>query len=222
MNKIYSVSHFSFIDGIILRKRKEMLKIIKKTLEKYNVLSCIDVGTSSYEENESSNYIIKNLSHIPNIISISNQEIKNPLFKEKILKSITQNFSNDEFFKLKSDIVISNATIEHVGSFENQIKMVNNIINLSKKKFIIITPNRYHPIDFHTKIPFLHWLPKVIHRKILSLVGLNFYSREENLNLLSKADLIKIMNDLNFKNYKIFNIKLLGFVSNFILIGKIN
>ena len=76
MNKIYSVSHFSFIDGIILRKRKEMLKIIKKTLEKYNVLSCIDVGTSSYEENESSNYIIKNLSHIPNIISISNQEIK--------------------------------------------------------------------------------------------------------------------------------------------------
>jgi len=222
MNKIYSVSHFSFIDGIILRKRKEMLKIIKKTLEKYNVLSCIDVGTSSYEENESSNYIIKNLSHIPNIISISNQEIKNPLFKEKILKSITQNFSNDEFFKLKSDIVISNATIEHVGSFENQIKMVNNIINLSKKKFIIITPNRYHPIDFHTKIPFLHWLPKVIHRKILSLVGLSFYSREENLNLLSKADLIKIMNDLNFKNYKIFNIKLLGFVSNFILIGKIN
>tara|TARA_B100001971_G_C18230310_1_gene563461 strand:- start:525 stop:1193 length:669 start_codon:yes stop_codon:yes gene_type:complete len=222
MDKIYSASHFSFIDGIILRKRKEMLKIIKKTLEKYNVLSCIDVGTSSYEENESSNYIIKNLSHIPNIISISNQEIKNPLFKEKILKSITQNFSNDEFFKLKSDIVISNATIEHVGSFENQIKMVNNIINLSKKKFIIITPNRYHPIDFHTKIPFLHWLPKVIHRKILSLVGLNFYSREENLNLLSKADLIKIMNDLNFKNYKIFNIKLLGFVSNFILIGKIN
>jgi len=222
MNKIYSVSHFSFIDGIILRKRKEMLKIIKKTLEKYNVLSCIDVGTTSYEENESSNYIIKNLSHIPNIISISNQEIKNPLFKEKILKSITQNFSNDEFFKLKSDIVISNATIEHVGSFENQIKMVNNIINLSKKKFIIITPNRYHPIDFHTKIPFLHWLPKVIHRKILSLVGLSFYSREENLNLLSKADLIKIMNDLNFKNYKIFNIKLLGFVSNFILIGKIN
>jgi hypothetical protein len=56
----------------------------------------------------------------------------------------------------------------------------------------------------------------------LSLVGLSFYSREENLNLLSKADLIKIMNDLNFKNYKIFNIKLLGFVSNFILIGKIN
>ena len=151
MDKIYSASHFSFIDGIILRKRKEMLKIIKKTLEKYNVLSCIDVGTSSYEENESSNYIIKNLSHIPNIISISNQEIKNPLFKEKILKSITQNFSNDEFFKLKSDIVISNATIEHVGSFENQIKMVNNIINLSKKKFIIIT---------QTDIILLIFIPK--------------------------------------------------------------
>ena len=24
--------------------------------------------------------------------------------------------------------------------------------------FIIITPNRYHPIEFHTKIPLLHFL----------------------------------------------------------------
>ena len=40
----------------------EMLKIIKETLEKYNVLSCIDVGTSSYEKNESSNYIISRIS----------------------------------------------------------------------------------------------------------------------------------------------------------------
>ena len=60
--------------------------------------------------------------------------------------------------------------------------MCENIINLSKKYFIIITPNRFHPIDFHTKIPFLHWLPKKIHRLLLSLLGFKLLSKEKNLN----------------------------------------
>ena len=62
--------------------------------------------------------------------------------------------------------------------------MVSNMIKLSKKMVIISTPYRYHPLEFHTKIPFIHWLPKKIHRMILKKFNLVFYSKEENLNLL--------------------------------------
>ena len=122
--------------------------------------------------------------------------------------------------KFKSDLVISNATIEHVGSLENQIKMVSNIIRLSKKFFILTTPNRFYPIDFHTKLPLIHWLPKKIHRKILSLIGLQYLDKEENLNLLNTNNLIDMMK--NFKNirYDIRYVKFLLFKSNIILIGK--
>ena len=51
--------------------------------------------------------------------------------------------------------------------------MCENIIKLSKKYFIIITPNRLHPLEFHTKIPLIHWMPKKIHRKILKFLGFN-------------------------------------------------
>ena len=120
-----------------------------------------------------------------------------------------------------SYIVISNATIEHVGNLENQIKMIENIINLTNKIFVITTPNKFYPIEFHTKLPFVHWFPKSIHRKILNLVGMNFFSKEENLNILSKNDLISMLN--NFKNikYKILHINLLRIKSNFIIIGEI-
>ena len=93
-----------------------------------------------------------------------------------------------------------------------------NIIKLSKKVFVISTPNRYYPIDFHTKIPFLHWLPKTYHRQILKIIGLSFYAQEENLNLLSKKDLILFMKKYDF-NYKILNIKLFNINSNLILMG---
>ena len=116
--------------------------------------------------------------------------------------------------------MISNATIEHVGSKKKQIKMCENIIKLSKKYFIIITPNRLHPLEFHTKIPLIHWMPKKIHRKILKFLGFNFLSKEENLNLLTKKDLIDIMKELKQSKYHFFHIRFLFFKSNIILIGK--
>ena len=100
--------------------------------------------------------------------SISDQKINSTFFFIKSLnKSILEKFSYEEINQYSSDLVLSNATIEHVGSSANQLQMISNIIKLTKKNFVLITPNRYHPIDFHTQIPLIHWLPKKIHRKIV-------------------------------------------------------
>jgi hypothetical protein len=98
--------------------------------------------------------------------------------------------------------------------------MIKNIIKLTKKLFVITTPNRFYPLDFHTKIPFIHWLPKKIHRKILKIMKLNYFSEEKNLNLLSERDIIKMMNFFKTKiKYNILFIRLFGIKSNFIIIG---
>ena len=77
-----------------------------------------------------------------------------------------------------------------------------------------------HPLEFHTKIPLIHWLPKKIHRKVLKFLGLNFLSQEENLNLLTKKDLTNFMNELGQEEYHFHHIRFLLFKSNIILIGK--
>jgi len=93
-------------------------------------------------------------------------------------------------------------------------------LRLGKKYIFITTPNRYYPIDFHTKIPIIHWLPKKIHRNILRFFGLGFYSLEKNLNLLDKISLIKICQKLDIKKFKIIRYKFLIFTSNLILVIK--
>lgn len=100
------------------------------------------------------------------------------------------------------------------------MKMCSNIINLSTKYFIIITPNRFHPFEFHTKIPFIHWLPKKIHRFILRVLGLNFFANEENLNLITELDFKLIMKRLHQVNFQIKSINFFLVRSNLILIGK--
>ena len=97
--------------------------------------------------------------------------------------------------------------------------MIENIIKLTKKIFIITTPNRFYPIELHTKIPLIHWFPKSTYRKILKFLGLSFYANEENLNLLSADELKKMLNNQKI-TYEIKFVKLMFFKSNIIIIGK--
>jgi hypothetical protein len=218
--KLYLRIHNSFFEKILLKKRKEILFHLKEFVNDKNIRDVLDVGTTQDDDNESSNYLIKNFGIDKNYKSISDQSITSNFFSKTLKKSITDDFTKNEIDIFQSDLVISNATIEHVGSFNNQIKMFSNIINLSRKYFIITTPNRFHPIEFHTKIPFIHWLPKKFYTKLLKLFGLNFFANEENLNLLSEIDLKLIMKKFNHIKYEIKYIKFCFIKSNIILIGR--
>ena len=215
----YLRGHTKFTDNIIHRKRLEIISIINEKLMNGNFKDILDIGTTE-DTSESSNLIIKNLKNFESYKSISNQKITSNFFSKKLQKSITQDFSLNEIETYRSDVVVSNATIEHVGSDQQQLQMLKNIVKLTKKIFIVVTPNRLHPIEFHSKIPFIHWLPKKMHRKILSVIGMSYLSKEKNMNLLKPINLVNLMKNFNNIEYEIKFVKFLMFKSNIILIGK--
>ena len=219
--KIYLTNHLKIFDNVVRKKRFEIIEIINQLVNIHNIKNVLDVGTTSDNKNPNSNLIIKNLKNINKFYSISDQTIVSPFFQKTLNKSIVDEFKEEEIDKFKADLVISSATIEHVGNFKNQRMMIKNMIKLSNNLVIITTPNRFHPIEFHTKIPLIHWLPKNVHRKILKFFKLSFYSEEKNLNLLSKTDFIKLIENENIK-YQFKFINLLFFKSNLIFIAKKN
>ena len=221
MSFIYLHKPTDFINSIILKKRKEMINIINKHYEDEDLYDALDIGTTEDEEYDHSNYLVKNLKKIKVFKSISDQKINSDFFTKLLNKSILKKLTPEEIDQYGSDLVLSNATIEHVGSSKNQLQMISNIIKLTKKNFLLIMPNRNHPIDFHTQIPLIHWFPKNIHRKILSLIGLKFYSKEQNLNLLSIEDLKNFLKNFHSIEYEIRYIRLFGFKSNYMIFGKI-
>lgn len=62
------------------------------------------------------------------------------------------------------DIVFSNAVIEHVGGEEQQRCFVTETLRVGRRVFVT-TPNRWFPVEVHTRLPLVHWLPdRVAHR----------------------------------------------------------
>ena len=216
---IYAINHYNFIDKIVLRKRLEISNIINNTIKDLQIHDALDIGTTSDDKNASSNIVIKNIKNIDKFKSISDQIVNSDFFHKSLNKSITAECSEKELYDFSSDLVVSNATIEHVGNTLNQKKMLENIIKLTKKIFVITTPNKFYPIELHTKIPLIHWFPKSIYRKILKFLGLSFYADEKNLNLLSVNELKKMLDNHKII-YEIKFIKLFFFKSNIIIIGK--
>ena len=86
------------------------------------------------------------------------------------------------------DIVYSNAVLEHVGSSPRQKQFVEEICRVAPRRFLAV-PNRGFPIEHHTCLPFIHYLPKAWFRRLLRGTRYDFWSQEENLNYVSAREL---------------------------------
>jgi len=68
------------------------------------------------------------------------------------------------------DVYFSNAVIEHVGDSERQRAFVAEALRVAGRVFLT-TPNRLFPIEVHTRLPVVHWLPDGVSGRAYDLVG---------------------------------------------------
>ena len=59
------------------------------------------------------------------------------------------------------DVVFSNAVIEHVGDRDRQRRFVAEALRVGRRVFLT-TPNRWFPVEVHTRLPLVHWLPDAV------------------------------------------------------------
>lgn len=74
-------------------------------------------------------------------------------------------FADGEF-----DVVFSNAVIEHVGGRERQRTFVSEALRVGRRAFIT-TPDRRFPVELHTRLPFVHWLPDRLSHPLYRAAG---------------------------------------------------
>jgi methyltransferase family protein len=121
-------------------------------------------------------------------------------------------FADGEF-----DIVFSNAVVEHAGTRAEQAFFLAEALRVSTR-FFITTPNRWFPVEMHTALPLLHYLPAPLYRRVLSAIGEDYWAAEEHLNLLDAASFRALFPSSH--RVEVTGVRLGGVVSNLIAYGQ--
>jgi len=208
-----------FLVKILLRLRNFFFTVFEDNIVYTKDTKVLDIGTTGVITDQD-NIFVKKFKYKKNLTCLSDQNLDNLKYIYPEITFVQSDGRNTGLNDNSFDVVHSNATIEHVGTSEDQINFLKECVRVSKKYVFLQTPNKFFPIEFHTKIPLLHFLPDFIFRNILKVIGMKYYSDIKNLNLLSQKDLLKFLKILNINDYKIIKCKLLFFTSNLILIIK--
>jgi SAM-dependent methyltransferase len=115
------------------------------------------------------------------------------------------------------DLAFSSAVLEHVGDREAQREFIREVMRVADG-FYIAVPNRWFPLELHTFLPLIHWLPKKLHRAILRRLGQDFWAREENLNLVGAGEMRSLFPPE--VQVRIYRQRLLGMTSNIVAYGR--
>lgn len=119
-------------------------------------------------------------------------------------------FSDGEF-----DVVHCAAVVEHVGTRAVQRAFLAEIARVGKAAYVT-TPNRWFPVELHTVLPLVHYLPPSIHRPIMRRLGFDFFSQEANLNLLDRSALLELVPA--GRPVEVHEHRFLGLCSNLLLV----
>lgn len=119
------------------------------------------------------------------------------------------------------DFVHSSAVLEHVGSRSQQTCLVSEALRVARRGVFLTTPNRWFPVEFHTVLPLLHWLPKPTFRSILRRLGHDALAQEAHLNLLTRNELAGICRSLGMARFGLDSVSLAGWPTNLILTASI-
>jgi hypothetical protein len=91
------------------------------------------------------------------------------------------------------DIVYSNSVIEHVGPFEDQRKMANEIRRVAKRYFVQ-TPSAWFPIEPHFLVPGFQFMPLEMRAFLLTKSRLGWVPREpDRLRALEVVGSVRLL-----------------------------
>jgi ubiquinone/menaquinone biosynthesis C-methylase UbiE len=126
-----------------------------------------------------------------------------------------------EFSDNSFEVVFSNSVIEHVGDFEAQRRMAQEVARVGKRYFIQ-TPNYWFPMEPHFLVPGFQWLPIALRVWLIRHFNLGWHQQIKDLE--QARDLVNHTRLLTKKEFRslfpqanLYEEKLFGLTKSFIL-----
>lgn len=178
----------------------------------------LDVGVTSDRTYQASNYLEAWYPHKHMITAAGIDDASFLCAQYPGMRFVVADGCRLPFRDQAFDVVHSSAVIEHVGSFARQCAFVRECCRVARRTAFITTPNRWFPVEFHTVLPLVHWLPKPAFRSLMRNTGRGFFADEGNLNLMTGRELGLAAAHIDGFVHEVSQVWLAGWPSNLLLL----
>jgi SAM-dependent methyltransferase len=205
---------------IAKHQRRRMFERFLRSLSPSDNDDILDVGVTDDRLHDHSNYLEAWYAHKSRVTAAG---LENASFLEDLypgVRFVQADALHLPFADASYDYVHSSAVIEHVGSHLNQTQFLRELWRVARRGIFVTTPNRWFPIEVHTVLPLVHYLPAKTFRAVLRKLGRDFFAEEANLNLMSQASLADAARSGGIDNYRLETVSLVGWPSNLLLIAE--
>jgi SAM-dependent methyltransferase len=174
-----------------LRARRRMFARFISVFSPTSGDRVLDVGVTGDQDFRESNVFEALYPYPRRLVALGREELRAVRTKQPGICLVRGDGCYLPFKTRSFDIAVSHATVEHAGHRSAQAAFVGELLRVAGRCFVT-TPNRWFPLELHTFVPLLHYLPAPLHRRILRRLGLRFYADEANLNLLTRSELRRL------------------------------
>ncbi|MBN3584720.1 class I SAM-dependent methyltransferase [Algoriphagus aestuarii] len=200
--------------GAKLRNKRQHVfeSLFHSRFKDSETIKILDVGGTDYFWKDSS--LPENPKIEITLLNLTEEKTTHPR-----IKSVIGDATNmPEFETNRFDLVFSNSVIEHLYSWENQVKMANEIQRVGQT-FFIQTPNKYFPIEAHYAIPFAQYMPKSLMLPVLTKTRLSRLKKWDAKEAEQYLDEILLIDEAGMKKLfpgaSIYKERMLGMVKSF-------
>jgi hypothetical protein len=147
--------------SVSLRSRERKLRLFLDLFAPGPATTVLDVGVTDapFGAGSTDNFFEARYPWPERITAVGPTELERFAAAFPAVRSVRADGRRLPFADAEFDLGFSNAVIEHVaGGRSGQRQFVAELCRVARRVFVT-TPNRLFPLDPHTLLPFVHWLP---------------------------------------------------------------
>jgi hypothetical protein len=146
---------------VSMRSRKRKLQLFLELFEPGPETTVVDVGVTDapFGGGSTDNFFEARYPWPEQITGVGHTELDRFASAFPTVRAVRADGRDLPFADGAFDLGFSNAVVEHVGGGrDGQRRFVHELCRVARRVFVT-TPNRFFPLEVHTLLPFVHWLP---------------------------------------------------------------
>ena len=154
---------------VSMRSRRRKLDLFLELLQPGPETTVVDVGVTDapFGDGSTDNFFEALYPWPERITAVGHTELDRFAAAFPEVRAVRADGRELPFADGEFDLGFSNAVVEHVaGGREGQRRFVHELCRVSGRVFVT-TPNRWFPLEVHTLLPFVHWLPAGARERVI-------------------------------------------------------